>query len=94
MVEPNNHRVNATEWAIQTFKNCFIGALETTEGDFLLKLWDKLAPQVQDSINNLHQSRVHPVISAYEALEGTFNWNRYLMAPPGTKAIIYTDSDT
>ncbi len=27
-------------------------------------------------------------------LEGPYNWNQYPMAPPGTKAIIYEDSDT
>jgi hypothetical protein len=53
LVEPGNHRVNATERAIQTFKNRFIGALGTTDVDFPIQLWDKLAPQVQDSINLL-----------------------------------------
>ncbi len=36
---------NATEQAIQIFKDAFIVALATTDSDFLLKLWDKLAPQ-------------------------------------------------
>ena len=31
LVEPHNHRVNAAERAIQTFKNRFIGALGTTD---------------------------------------------------------------
>ena len=34
LVEPHNHRVNAAERAIQTFKNRFIGALGTTDADF------------------------------------------------------------
>ena len=92
--KPNNHRVNAADWAIQTFNNCFIGALGTTNSDFPIQLWDKVAPQVQDSINILRQSRVRPDISAYKALEGRYDWNRYLMAPPGTKEIIYKDLDT
>ncbi len=53
LVEPHNHHVNATEHAIQTFKNQFIGALGTTDTNFSIQLWDKLAPQVQDSINLL-----------------------------------------
>jgi hypothetical protein len=53
LLEPHNHRVNAAERAIQTFKNCLIGALGTTDAYFLIQLWDKLAPQVQDSINLL-----------------------------------------
>ncbi len=94
LIEPHNHRVNAAERAIQTFKNCFVGALGTTDADFPIQLWDKLTPQVQDSINLLRRSRVNPAISAYKVLEGPYDWNRYPLAPLGTKAIIYEDSDT
>ncbi len=94
LVEPHNHRVNAAERAIQTFKNRFIGALGTTDSEFPIQLWDKLAPQVQDSINLLRRSRVNPAISVYETLEGPYDWNRYPLAPLGTKSIIYEDSDT
>jgi hypothetical protein len=94
LVEPHNHRVNAAKRAIQTFKNRFIGALGTTNADFLIQLWDKLTPQVQDSINLLRRLGVNPNHSAYKALEGPYDWNRYPMAPLGTKAIIYEDSDT
>jgi hypothetical protein len=61
LVEPHNHRVNAAERAIQTFKNRFIGALGTTDSDFPVQLWDKLAPQVpglhQSTPSISHQSR-------------------------------------
>ncbi len=40
VVEPHNHRVNAAERAIQTFKAAFIAALATTDSDFPLQLWD------------------------------------------------------
>jgi hypothetical protein len=53
LIKPHNHCVNAAERAIQTFKNRFISALGTTNADFPIQLWDKLAPQVQDSINLL-----------------------------------------
>jgi len=94
LVEPHNHRVNTAERAIQTFKNRFIGTLGTTDADFPLQLWDKMMPQVQDMINILRCSRIDPNKSAYEVLEGPYDWNRYPMAPLGTKAIIYEDSDT
>ena len=32
---------------------------------------------------------MNPEISAYEALNGPYNWDRYPLAPPGCKAIIY-----
>ncbi len=62
--------------------------------DFPIQLWDKLAPQVQDSINLLRCSRVNPTKSAYEILEGPYDWNQYPLALLGTKAVIYEDADT
>ena len=89
LMEPHNHRVNAAERAIQTFKDAFIAALATTDRDFPLQLLDKLAPQVQNTLNLLRTLRTNPEISAYEALNGPYDWNRYPLAPPGCKAIIY-----
>jgi hypothetical protein len=94
LVEPGNHWVNAAERAIQMFKNRFICALGTTDIDFPIQLWDKLASQVQDSINLLRRSWINPNISAYETLKGLYNWNCIPFAPLGTNAIIYTDADT
>ena len=89
VVEPHNHRVNAAERAIQTIKDVFIATLATTDQDFCLQLWDKLAPQVQNTLNLLRASRLNPNISAYEALNGPYNWDRYPLVPPGCKAVIY-----
>jgi hypothetical protein len=75
LVKPGNHRVKAAKQAIQTFKNQFIGALCTTNVDFPIQLWDKLAPQVQDSTNLLRRSRVNPTKLAYKILEGPYDWN-------------------
>jgi len=89
VVEPHNHRVNVAERAIQTFKDAFIAALATTDRDFSLQLWDKLAPQVQDTLNLIRASQINPKISAYKALNGPYNWDRNPLAPPGCKAVIY-----
>ncbi len=78
LVEPHNHHVNAAEQAIQTFKDAFIAALATTDRDFPLQL-----------CSLLQTSRTNPEILAYEALNGPYDWNRYPLAPPGCKAIIY-----
>jgi hypothetical protein len=56
VVESHNHRVNAAERAIQTFKDAFIATLATTDSEFPLQLWDKLAPQVQNTLNLLRRS--------------------------------------
>jgi hypothetical protein len=82
------------ERAIQTFKNRFIGALGTTNSEFLVQLWDELAPQVQDSINLLRPLQIDPTKSAYEILEGPYDWSRYPLAPLGTRAIIHEDPAT
>jgi hypothetical protein len=56
LVEPHNHRVNATEKAIQTFKDSFISALATTDCNFPLQLWDKLTLQVINTLNMMRAS--------------------------------------
>jgi hypothetical protein len=87
LVKPGNHWVDTAEGTIQTFKNCLIGALGTMDIDFPIQLWDKLAPQVQDSINLLQQLWINPNISAYETLKGPYNWNHFPLAPLGTKVL-------
>ncbi len=94
LVEPHNHRVNAAECAIQTFKNAFIAALATTDSNFPLQLWDQLTPQVQDTLNMMHASRINPAVLAYEALHGPYNWSRYPLAPLGCKAVVHENGDT
>jgi hypothetical protein len=76
LVEPHNHRVNAAERAIQTYKDAFIAALATTDSNFALQLWDQLTPQIQDTLNLMQVSRINPTKSAYEILNGPYNWNR------------------
>jgi hypothetical protein len=88
-VEPYNHRVNAAERAIQTFKNHFISGLCTTDISFPLQLWNHLAHQAEITCNLLRRSRLNPNISAYHQLHGhKYNWNAHPLAPPGTRALI------
>jgi hypothetical protein len=68
LVKPHNHQMNAAEHAIQTYTDAFIAALPTTDKDFPIQLWDKLAPQVQDTMNLLRALRINPFISAYKIL--------------------------
>ena len=76
LVEPHNHRVNAAERAIQTFKNHFIAGLCTTDEKFPAQLWNKLIEQGQDSLNMLHMFRAHPHLSAYNSVEGVHDFNK------------------
>ena len=89
VVKPHNHQANAAEREIQTFKDAFIAALATSDSEFPLQIWDKLAPQIQSTLNLLQKSRISPSILAYEALNGPYIWGRYPLTLPGCKAIIY-----
>jgi hypothetical protein len=89
LVEPHNHHVNAAEQAIQTFKDHFVSALATTNTKFPLQLWDWLTPQVKNMLNLLCRSWINPAKSAHEALHCPYDWNRFPLAPPGCKAVIY-----
>jgi hypothetical protein len=81
--------VNAAERPIQTFKDHFVSALATTNSDFSLQLWGRLAPQVKNTLNMLRPLHINPNISAYEAVHGPYIWNRFPLAPPGCKVVIY-----
>jgi hypothetical protein len=73
LVEPHNHRVNAAERTIQTFKDHFISALATTDSKFPLQLWDKLTSQVKNTLNLMQASCIDPSMSAYEAIWGPYD---------------------
>jgi hypothetical protein len=81
--------MNAAKRAIQTFKDHFISALATTNSEFPLQLWDKLTSQVEATLNLMQASRINPRILAYKAIWGRYDWNRFPLAPPGCKAVIY-----
>jgi hypothetical protein len=94
LIKTHNHRVNAAERAIQTFKDAFIAALGTTNQDFPLHLWNKITPQVINMLNMMHTLCNHPTKAAYKILNNPYNWNCYHHAPLSCKAVIYKDGDT
>jgi hypothetical protein len=90
---PHIHRRNNAERAIQTFKNHFIAGLCSVDPTFLLKLWDKLLPQVTITLNLLRKSRINPRMLAYAQLNGHFDFNRTPLAPPDTRIIAHEKPD-
>ena len=93
LVEPHNHRVNAAEPAVKTAKYHIIAGLSTVDPKAPLQLWDKWLVQMQDTLNMLRTSRRNASISAFEELEGKFDFNRTPMAPLGTRGLVYLDPD-
>lgn len=83
------HRANASERAIQTFKNHFISGLCSTHKNFPMHLWCKLLKQAQHTLNMLRPSTISPHISAYQLLEGPYNFMTHPMAPPGSPVLVH-----
>ena len=64
-VEPINHRVNAVERAVQTYKHHVIGRLCSINSKWLLQLRDQLAEQAMITLNIICTSRINPTKSTY-----------------------------
>jgi hypothetical protein len=79
----DQHRRNAAERAIQTFKGHFISVLAGVSDDYPINRWDELLPQTVLTLNLLRQSNVAPNISAYAYHHGSFDYNRMPLAPMG-----------
>eukprot|EP00804_Cyclotella_cryptica_P025715 CCRYP_002921-RA/>CCRYP_002921-RA protein AED:0.32 eAED:0.32 QI:0/0/0/1/1/1/3/0/487 len=92
LVPPGCHRRNAAEVAIRNFKSHFLSILAGVAGDFPMKLWDKLLPQAEITINLLRQSNATPTVSAYAHLNGPFDYNKMPLAPMGCSVQVHEKS--
>ena len=90
LVAPHNHRANAAERAIQTFKNHFISGLSGLDPQFPIKQWDRLLNQATITLNLLRSSRINPKLSAQAFLYGPFDFTSTPLAPPGTRVVAHT----
>ncbi len=79
------------ERAIETFKENFISALATVDKDCPLQLWDDFLPQVELTLNILRVLQRDPTKSANEEVNRKFDYNKTLLAPLGTKGLVYED---
>ena len=89
LVPPGQHRRNKAERAIRTFKNHFISILSGVDPDFPANLWATLLEQTELTINLLRESTCHPRISAWEEINGAFNFNATPIAPLGMKVTVH-----
>ena len=89
LVPPHNHRANAAERAIQTFKNHFIAGLSGIDPHFPISQWDRLLEQATLTLNLLRSSRLNPKLSAQAFLFGQFDFAATPLAPPGTKIVAH-----
>jgi hypothetical protein len=82
-VPPDTHQRNLAERAIQTFKSHFIAILAGVDPSFPMSLWDRLTPQAVTTLNLLQQLQKNPSISAYQHVNGTFDYNKTPLGPLG-----------
>ena len=92
-VPPKEHRANASERAIRTFKNHFISILCSIDSKFPMNEWDRLLPQSILTLNLLRSSRIHPSLSAHASIFGQYDFNKTPIAPPGTKIVAHTAAE-
>jgi hypothetical protein len=52
-------------------------------------LWDGLIPQAILSLNLLRGSHIHPNLSAWAQINGPYDYNATLIAPPGIRTVAY-----
>jgi hypothetical protein len=78
---PHIHRCNNAERVIQTSKSHFVARLCSVDPNFPLKLWEKLVPQATITLNLLCKSRINPHMSAYDQLNGHYDFNRRPLEP-------------
>ena len=83
LVPPDTHRRNLAERAIQTFKSHFISILAGVDPSFPMSLWDRLVPQAVMTLNLLRQANENPTISAYQHVNGNFDYNKTPLSPLG-----------
>ena len=74
-VSPDTHRCNLAECAIRAFKNHYLAILAGVDKNFVIYLWDRLAPQAVLMLNLLRQAHATPAMSAYESINGKFDYN-------------------
>jgi len=89
LVPAGQHRRNAAERAIRTFKNHFVAGLCTTDKHFPLHLWDKLIPQAILTLNLMRGSCINPNLSAWAQVHGNYDFNCTPIAPPGVKVLVH-----
>jgi hypothetical protein len=89
LVPPHCHRRNAAELAIRTFKEHFVAGLSSVDPSFPMRLWDRLLPQAEITLNLLWTSRLHPQLYAAAHYHGIVDYNKTAFAPPGCKIIAH-----
>jgi hypothetical protein len=83
------HRINSAKQAICTWKNHFAAGIASLPKSSPIANWCCLANQCDYTINMLCPCCQNPLLSAFEAMEGSYLFDTTTMAPPGTKVLVH-----
>ena len=64
LAPPHQHRRNAAERAIRTYKNHLLAGIATCDPKFPIREWDRLLEKCDLTLNLLRNSRINPKLSA------------------------------
>ena len=82
LVPLDTYHWNLVEQVIQMLKSHFIAILTSIDPSFPMSLWDCIVPQVELTLNLLHQANANPSISTYQ-YHGVFDYNKMPLGPLG-----------
>ena len=77
LVPPHQHRCNATERAIRTFKNHFLAGLASCDRNFPIAEWGRLLPQCEMTLNLLRNSRINNKLSSHAFINGIHDFDNH-----------------
>jgi hypothetical protein len=93
LAPPHQHRRNKAERAIRTWKNHFIAALAGVDPQFPMCAWNELLTHIEITLNLMRGSPTHPRMSAWEGLNGPYDFDAHPLAPPGIAITIHEKPD-
>jgi hypothetical protein len=93
LTPPNNHQTNVVERAVRTTKHHLQARWHSADDLFPLYLWGKTLEQAELTLNLLSGSRINPLLSAWEQLNGRYDFNKCPIALPGIKVLAHAKSD-
>ena len=87
-----NHHLNGPgERAVGTYKAHFISTLATIDPNCPMQLWDIFLEQTTGTLSILRTLRRNTKVSAFEELNGKFDYNKTSVVPVGLKALVNND---
>jgi hypothetical protein len=83
------HRTNPVERAVRKWKNHFTAGIAGIPPSLPIANWCRLTAQTDMTLNMMRPSCLNPLLSAHEAMDGSFSFDATPLAPLGTEVLIH-----